>query len=85
MIPENTLKYGVSLLLVSFGLFWSIGGLGAFFDEADGIEWPGSDAAILVIIVVVFVLSRVLVAVFRRGASAKPAHSGVADAEGGHE
>ncbi len=41
MIPENTLKYGVGLLLVSFGIYWSVGGLGAFFGEPEGIEWPG--------------------------------------------
>jgi uncharacterized membrane protein len=66
MIPENTLKYGVALLLVTFGLYWSIGGLGAFFGEPEGVEWPGADLAILAVLVVVFMLSRVLVGVFRR-------------------
>ena len=28
MIPENLLKYGVGLLLASFGTFWAIEGLG---------------------------------------------------------
>lgn len=39
MVPENTLKFGVSLMLVSFGTFWS--------GEGIGISWPGEDLAIL--------------------------------------
>jgi uncharacterized membrane protein len=65
MIPENTLKYGVGLLLVAFGIHWSVGGLGAFFGEPDGIEWPGKDLAIIAVLAVAFVLSRVMIAVFR--------------------
>ncbi len=68
MIPENTLKYGVGLLLVSFGIYWSVGGLGAFFGEPEGIEWPGTDLAILVILAVTFGLSRVLISALRRPA-----------------
>lgn len=34
-IPENTLKFSVAILLISFGTFWSGEGL--------GIEWPGED------------------------------------------
>ena len=30
MIPENTMKYGVGLLLASFGTFWAVEGLGVF-------------------------------------------------------
>jgi uncharacterized membrane protein len=69
MVPENTLKYGVALLLVTFGIYWSIGGLGTFFAQREGVEWPGDDLAIPVILVVVFLLSRVLVAGFRRRAA----------------
>lgn len=69
MIPENTMKYGVGLLLVSFGIYWSVGGLGAFFGEPEGIVWPAADLAILVILATTFVLSRVLISVLRRPAS----------------
>lgn len=69
MIPENTLKYGVGLLLVAFGVYWSVGGLGAFFGEPDGIEWPGEDLAIIAVLLVTFVLSRVLIAAFRTPAA----------------
>jgi uncharacterized membrane protein len=41
-VPENTMKFGVGLMLTSFGTFW--GGEGA------GANWPGSDAALLVLL-----------------------------------
>ena len=37
-VPENTLKYGVGVMLCSFGSFWSAQGAGA--------RWPGSDLAL---------------------------------------
>lgn len=37
-IPENAMKMGVGLMLVSFGSFWSGEGL--------GVMWPGADLAI---------------------------------------
>lgn len=42
-IPENTLKFMVGIMLVTFGTFWSGEGL--------GIEWPLSDLFILVLFV----------------------------------
>jgi uncharacterized membrane protein len=41
-VPENTMKFVVGVMLTSFGMFW--GGEGA------GAKWPGSDAALLVLI-----------------------------------
>ena len=38
-IPENMLKLSVGLLLTSFGTFWLVEGV--------GVEWPGSELAIL--------------------------------------
>src|SRR5262249_6560980 len=43
-VPENSIKFVVGLLLTTFGIFW--GGEGA------GVEWPGSDLAILGILAV---------------------------------
>ena len=59
-VPENTLKYGVGLLLVTFGTFWGAEGAGA--------DWPGSDAAILGLLVFYLGSSLVLVRVLGRRA-----------------
>ncbi|MBA2560080.1 MAG: TMEM165/GDT1 family protein [Propionibacteriales bacterium] len=50
-IPENTLKYVVGLMLVSFGTFWSMEGLGVFSASGSSLEWPGGDWAILALLV----------------------------------
>jgi uncharacterized membrane protein len=60
-VPENTLKFVVGIMLTSFGLFW--GGEGA------GASWPGSDAALLVIIPAVAALGLGLVWLLRRSGS----------------
>lgn len=39
-IPENTLKFGVGVMLSAFGVFWTGEGL--------GVEWPGADLALFV-------------------------------------
>jgi uncharacterized membrane protein len=62
-VPENTLKFGVGVMLTSFGIFWS--------SEGAGIKWPGSDASLLGLIAFVIIASFVLVGVVRR-ASAVP-------------
>ena len=38
-VPENTLKFGVGVMLSSFGVFWTGEGL--------GIHWPGQDAILI--------------------------------------
>ena len=57
-VPENTIKFAVGLLLTSFGVFW--GGEGA------GVDWPGSEAAILAILAFLGLVSVVLVRQLRR-------------------
>jgi uncharacterized membrane protein len=59
-VPENTLKFGVGVMLTAFGIFWSA--------EGAGITWPGADAALLGLIAFVVVLSFGLVALVRRAA-----------------
>ena len=66
MINENLLKYGVGLLLASFGTFWSIEGVGIFRTGRESLAWPGSDAAILVLIAVWFLLTQAFIAALRR-------------------
>ena len=43
-VPENTLKFGVGVMLSSFGVFWTSEGLGA--------PWPGGDLALFGLAVV---------------------------------
>jgi uncharacterized membrane protein len=57
-VPENTIKFGVGLLLTTFGIFWA--------GEGIGVDWPGGDAAILAILGLLAVVSLVLVRVLRR-------------------
>ncbi len=65
MINENLLKYVVGLLLASFGTFWAVEGLGIFRSGRESIAWPGQDLAVLGLVAVWFVLSRVFIAGLR--------------------
>jgi uncharacterized membrane protein len=65
MINENMLKYVVGLLLSSFGTFWAVEGIGIFRQGQGSLAWPGSDLAILGLIVVWFLLTRVFIAALR--------------------
>jgi uncharacterized membrane protein len=56
-VPENTLKFGVGIMLCSFGIFWSA--------EGAGVSWPGADASLLGVIGFVILLSFGLVARLR--------------------
>ena len=42
-LPENQMKFGVGLMLVSFGTFWA--------GEGVGIDWIGADLSILLLLV----------------------------------
>jgi uncharacterized membrane protein len=48
-VPENMLKFVVGVLLTSFGVFWGAEGAGA--------SWPGSDAALPIVITTVAVVA----------------------------
>ena len=41
-LPENRLKFGVGLMLISFGTFWA--------GEGIGITWPGDDLSIVLLL-----------------------------------
>jgi uncharacterized membrane protein len=72
-VPENTLKFIVGIMLTAFGLFWAA--------EGAGVEWPGSDLALLVIAPAVAVVALALVGVLRvrRVPAASAPHAAVAE------
>jgi uncharacterized membrane protein len=57
-VPENTMKFAVGIMLTSFGTFWSTEGAGA--------QWPGSDAALIGLIVLIGAASALMVNLLRR-------------------
>jgi uncharacterized membrane protein len=57
-VPENALKFGVGVMLTSFGMFWGAEGAGA--------DWPGGDAALLAIIPLTLAFAFGLVVALRR-------------------
>jgi uncharacterized membrane protein len=61
-VPENTLKFGVGVMLTGFGVFWSA--------EGAGVSWPGGDAAVIGVLAYVTVVALSLVAVIRTRAPA---------------
>lgn len=57
-VPENTMKFVVGVMLTAFGTFWGAEGARA--------RWPGSDAALLVLIPSIAIVALVLVGLLRR-------------------
>jgi uncharacterized membrane protein len=64
-VPENGLKFGVGVMLTSFGMFWGAEGAGA--------DWPGGDAALLAIIPLTLAFALGLVVALRRRRRPRPA------------
>ncbi len=60
-VPENTMKFGVGVMLTSFGMFWGAEGAGA--------SWPGNDAALLAIIPLVLLSSLAMATSLRNAAA----------------
>ena len=48
-VPENTLAFGVGVMLTTFGIFWGA--------EGAGVEWPGGDAALPGVLGFVLIMS----------------------------
>jgi Ca2+/H+ antiporter, TMEM165/GDT1 family len=65
-VPENTIKYGVGILLSTFGTFWAVEGLGVFAPGGESLEWPAGELALLGVLVGWIVVSRALIVVLRR-------------------
>jgi uncharacterized membrane protein len=62
-VPENAMKFAVGVMLTSFGTFWGAEGAGA--------SWPGSDAALLVLIPGVALAAVGMVYALRRGGATR--------------
>jgi uncharacterized membrane protein len=56
-VPENAMKFAVGIMLTSFGTFWGA--------EGAGVTWPGHDAALLVLVPVVALVSLGYTVLFR--------------------
>jgi uncharacterized membrane protein len=48
-VPENAMKFAVGVMLTAFGTFWGA--------EGAGVNWPGHDAALLVLVPVLLVVA----------------------------
>ena len=57
-VPENTLKFGVGVMLSAFGVFWTGEGL--------GIDWPGHDIALIAFAALFLVVAHATAATLRR-------------------
>ena len=78
-VPENTMKFAVGVMLTAFGVFW--GGEGA------GVRWPGSDAALLVLVPLMALAALAYAGLLRRGvpSGAEDASTGAAGPAGAAE
>lgn len=56
-VPENSMKFGVGLMLTTFGTFWAGEGL--------GVDWPGADVAIVGLLAIFLVASWLAVRLVR--------------------
>ena len=64
-VPENAMKFAVGIMLTSFGIFWGA--------EGAGVSWPGQDAALLVVVPVVALVSLGYTVLLRRPRAVQPA------------
>ena len=71
-VPENSLKFVVGIMLTSFGTFWA--------GEGFGVNWPFSDAFILILAALYLVASFVLVTILRQTKQQRLAVAGMPDA-----
>jgi uncharacterized membrane protein len=75
-VPENTMKFGVGVMLTAFGVFWS--------GEGAKAHWPGGDLALIALVIVIALGSQGLVRLLsaRREASLRGAPVARVEAQG---
>jgi uncharacterized membrane protein len=61
-VPENSMKFAVGVLLTTFGIFWGAEGAGA--------SWPGGEAALPALVLLILAASWLMVRDLRRDVSA---------------
>jgi uncharacterized membrane protein len=71
-IPENTLKFVVGLMLTTFGTFWA--------GEGFGINWPFSDAFLIVLLAIYLLATFILITALRQHKQRQQATSPASDA-----
>ena len=64
-VPENSMKFAVGVLLTTFGTFWSA--------EGAGVDWPGSELALLGVLAFVLLAAFGFVRVLQIEHAASPA------------
>jgi uncharacterized membrane protein len=65
-VPENSIKFAVGVLLTSFGCFWAAEGV--------GVDWPGDEVALLLLVAYFGLISVALArGLRRRGSIGRPA------------
>ncbi|GAB2962946.1 hypothetical protein LWP59_13275 [Amycolatopsis acidiphila] len=62
-VPENSMKFVVGVMLTAFGVYWG--------SEGAGAVWPGSDAALLVLVPAIALFALGLVAALKRTTAAR--------------
>jgi len=73
-VPENGLKFAVGVMLVGFGTFWA--------GEGVGVDWPGEDATIILILAAYLALSLVAVRLVRARLATRGISAGASAAAG---
>lgn len=68
-VPENSMKFVVGVMLTAFGAYWG--------SEGAGAVWPGSDAALLVLVPAVALFALGLIFILKRATAPKPVTAGM--------
>ena len=71
-VPQNTIKFGVGLLLSTFGTFWAVEGLGVFAEGSESLAWPGGDVALVALLVIWSGFAWTAIRLLRRGTALSP-------------